>query len=359
MDDETKKHNTSIKAIANDLGLSPGTVSIVLNRRGDEMRISRSTQQRVLEYAKNVNYQPNIYAKRLRKSKKNTSNPIIVVFWPTNFNPNLLSRFFSGVNTFSENSPIGLEIMIQPYRTDEISKFVDHVSRNYYSGAIIMGLSEKDVGFMLDQKFDIPIVLFNRVSNNYSAVCVDDFESGTMAADLFYKRGHKHAAIIGYGLISRSTALKRSGFLCTVAEKGITLEIDDIIDSELSYQGGATAVDQLVARYPDYSKLPTAIFIQDGIMAIGAIAAFQRHGIQIPDDIEILSYGDNPQEAFTTPSLTSIHMPVEEMSYDCIRILLDLIQQGSFHHYTTMHPTSFIFRESCGDANSVYISRKP
>lgn len=356
MNDEMKKDNTSIKAIAQELGLSPGTISIVLNRRGDEMRISRSTQQKVLDYAKNVNYQPNIYAKRLRKSQKNSSGQIIVVYWPTNFNPNLLSRFFSGVNTFSETSTINVEIMIQPYRTDEINKFVDHVSRNFYSGAIIMGLSEKDVNFMLDKKFDIPIVLFNRVSNHYSAVCVDDFESGSMAAELFYKRGHRHAAIIGYGLFSRSAALKRSGFLCTMAENGIAMDLGDVIDSELSYQGGAVAVEKLIANHPDH--LPTALFVQDGIMAIGALAAFQRHGIKIPDDIEILSYGDNPQEGYTTPSLTSIHMPVEEMSFDCIRILLDLIQQGSMHHYTTMHPTSFIFRESCGDANGVYTPRK-
>lgn len=353
-----KKNLSSIKSIAQELNLSPGTISIILNRRGDEMRISPATQQRVLEYAKNINYQPNIYAKRLRKSQKNDSVPIIVVFWPTNFNPHLLSRFFSGVNTFSENSTTRVEIMIQPYRMDEISKFVDYVSRNYYSGAIIMGLSERDVNCIAEMTFNVPIVLFNRVSDKYSAVCVDDFESGSQAAELFCKRGHCRVGIIGYGLLSRSAVLKRTGFLNTMSERGVRLDSGDIIDGELSYQGGAMAAEKLISYHENHlDQMPTALFAQDGIMAIGALTTFKKHNIDVPGDLEILSYGDNPQDGYTVPALTSIRMPVEEMSYDCIRILLDLIRTGSPQHYTTVHPISFIFRESCGDTNSVFVKR--
>jgi DNA-binding LacI/PurR family transcriptional regulator len=347
-----KNDSISLKAIAKELGLSPGTISIVLNHRGDEMRISQATQQKILEYTKSVNYQPNIYAKRLRKSLKNKSVPLIVVFWPTNFNPNLLSRFFIGVNSYLECSAQRIEIMVQPYRTNEISKFVDNVQRDYCSGAIIMGLSEKDVDYLAEKNFDLPIVLFNRVSDKYSTVCVDDFDSGCRTAELFLKRGHRHMAIIGYGLSSRPAVLKRSGFICALAGKGILMDENDVIDGELSYQGGANTAERLIEKH--HGPMPTALFFQDGVMAIGALTVFQKHGIRVPEDMEILSYGDNPQEAYTIPTLTSVHMPVEEMSYDCIKILLDIIVSGSPQHHTTMHPISFIFRESCGSADTLF-----
>ena len=84
-------------------------------------------------------------------------------------------------------------------------------------------------------------------------------------------------------------------------------------------------------------------------MAIGALPVFHRHGIGIPGDMEIISYGDNPQDAYTVPSLTSIRMPLEDMSRDCMKILFDILNGDVKQQITLMRPISIVFRESCGD----------
>ena len=72
-----------IRQIAERLQLSPGTVSIVLNGRGDSMRISKATQQRVQAMAKEMNYQPNMNARRLRQAAGEKASYIIgvMIFW--------------------------------------------------------------------------------------------------------------------------------------------------------------------------------------------------------------------------------------------------------------------------------------
>ncbi len=343
---------TNIQAIADKLGLSIGTVSIVLNGRGTEMRVSKETQKRVLAMARELNYVPNMYAKRLRQSSSKGGKHIVVVFWPTGSNPILIGRFFDGLQHVMAYQKQEVEITLQPYQNDYLSLYADAFSKNLYSGAILMGLSEKDVAFINDQQFNIPFVLFNRMTNNCSAVCVDDFEIGTQAALLFSARGHKHVGIVTLNRQSRSTQLKLSGFITAAVENRLTLSPEMIVQGEQTYEAGVNAMQSLLANDP--KRLATAFFFQESILAVGALRYLHTRGIRVPEDVEILSYGDNPQDAFGVPSLTSIHMPIEEMSRDCLLILLKQLESPAENPSTIIHPFHFVFRESCGDLNGTF-----
>lgn len=83
-----------IRQIAERLQLSPGTVSIVLNGRGDSMRISKATQQRVQAMAKEMNYQPNMNARRLRQAAGEKASYIIAVYWCNDFWMSCWGNFF-------------------------------------------------------------------------------------------------------------------------------------------------------------------------------------------------------------------------------------------------------------------------
>ena len=349
-----KTNQSTVNSIAQVLGLSAGTVSIVLNGRGDEMRISEATQKRVMEYAKEINYQPNIYAKRLRKTGQRRNLPIIAVFWPANFSSAMVTRFFHGVMNFKDTDGREAEIMLQPYLPTELEKSAEFLSSEYYSGAVLMGLTDKDVSFVVHSSFDIPIVLLNRASDRCSSVGVDDFEIGASVARLFIQRGHKKLGLITYGSASsRAATLRRSGFLSTAYENSIYTDINHIVESEgMSFEEGKKAAEELIRR--NEGNLPTAVFIQDSSLAIGALPVFKKHGIEIPRDMEIVSFGDNPQDAYTIPSLTSVRMPLEEMSGECLRIIFDALRGNNKKHTTSINPVSMVFRESCGDANGSF-----
>ena len=83
-------------------------------------------------------------------------------------------------------------------------------------------------------------------------------------------------------------------------------------------------------------------------MAVAALAEFHRAGIVIPDQMEILTYGDHDAEKYSVPSLSTVKLPVEEMAAACIRLVMGRILDPSGKPKSLEFETPFIFRESCG-----------
>ena len=352
---KSNSNNSTIKAIARELNLSIGTVSIVLNGRGNEMRISEATQKRILDYAKEIDYQPNLYARRLRKVAHNNL-PIIAVFCAA-FNPFLISRFFDGVLDYKKTAEEDVEIMLHPFTVNELEKHKEFLSSIYYHGAIIMGLSEKDLEFVNNSSFDIPIVLLNRSTEIYSSVCVDDYGVGQKVASIFAGRGHKRVSVMTYGRnSSRAADLRLSGFLSSSLQYRLELPPGGLVDCESSYEGGKYGAKQLVEKCRE--NMPTALFIQDCTIACGALRAFHDAGIRIPEDMEIITYGDNTMDNYTIPSLTSIHSPLEKMSTECIEIVVNIIKGSQKKKTCSIHPVSVVIRESCGEEGGTFIPGK-
>ncbi len=136
-----------IKKIAEQVGMSQSTVSIVLNGRGDEMRISKDTQKRIQEVAKSLNYRPNIYARRLRNAAEKQPNQIIAVFWNDTYMGDTMSRFFLGAANAIEKNGYGVEFMIQLFTGGKLEKYKDMMSVQKYNGIIIAGASTEHKDF--------------------------------------------------------------------------------------------------------------------------------------------------------------------------------------------------------------------
>lgn len=112
------KGNKQITEIANQLGLSPGTVSVVLNGRGDKVRISKATQKRVKDAAREMGYQPNIYARRLRNSGIEETSQVIAVFGIQDMRMILWGVFSVGCSIFQTAKAIVWNFMFICLNTD-------------------------------------------------------------------------------------------------------------------------------------------------------------------------------------------------------------------------------------------------
>jgi DNA-binding LacI/PurR family transcriptional regulator len=335
---------TGINEIAEKLGMSVSTVSIVLNGRGDDLRISKTTQKRILDYCKELNYQPNIYARRLRASGREETPPVIALFIPMQTNGIMIGRFLNGMQSIPEISTHKIEIILQPFNNNQLSTCAAMITRNHYSGAIIVGMSTKDEKFIYNTDFNIPIVLLNRSCRRHSVVCVDNDYIGRIAAELFQRTGHNRVAMVlpeeqTGPLNQRSTSFQKK-----CRELKLYLPEQNIIRDDMTYSGGKRAIERLLAgRKEDF---PTAIFFLESSMAIGSLPVFHEAGIQIPRDVQLLSYGDNGQEQVTIPSLSSIRMPTEDMSSSCIRILLKFLSTNQWDHTIIKHESPIVLRES-------------
>lgn len=102
-----------IKNIADKLGLSVSTVSVVLNGRGDQVRISKETQKKVLNAAKEINYQPNIYARRLRQAANEEAPYVLALFWRRDNLNSRLGRFLEGIFQTIDLKELKIELVVR------------------------------------------------------------------------------------------------------------------------------------------------------------------------------------------------------------------------------------------------------
>lgn len=336
---------STIKEIAEKTNLSIGTVSLVLNGRGDAMRISKKTQQRILEAAQGIGYLPNVSARRLRHLA-GRNIPVIATFWPPDLSADVLGRFIMGAQSSILEQEYEFEMSIQPYKRSAIHKIKELCDSGMFNGAILTGISTEEQRYLEENPLSVPAVLFNRRSTIYNSVHVDSYEIGRKTAELFAARGHKKVgSIVPSHLKTSAYHSRQEGFEDGCKKYGLELEKRHILVAEMTMEGGITAAWNIVESG---GALPTAIFFPLSIMAAAALPVFQRAGIKIPDEMEIMTYGDYEIEKYSVPSLSAVKFPVEEMGKACIRLVMESIQGSGAQSKSIVFDTPFVFRESCG-----------
>ena len=343
-----KKKNTAtvqIKQIAEKLGVSTGTVSIVLNGRGDQMRISKSTQKRILDMAREVNYQPNIYARRLRKSAEEEAPYIIAVFWREEYLDDLLARFLKGLYHTIKNHSLNVELVLQPYDFGNLEIYHRYLNSNHFNGAIIGGVSNEDQLYLEQNEFDIPIVLVGRSTKKYNSVLIDYYEAGVTCANLFSKRKHRTAGLIGVAKKGKSVQLIELAFKETCKETNIHLDPGYI--SYCEERDFASGYESAMTILSNENK-PTAIFAMDGRNAVGVLKACKTMGLNVPTDIEILVFGENEYFSYSDPTISTIQQPMEQFAESSLNMILMSIKNKVDIPMIQELAPIFNFRESCG-----------
>lgn len=344
---ENRKNNTAVqmKEIAEKLGVSSGTVSIVLNGRGDQMRISQATQRRIRDMAKEMNYQPNIYARRLRKSAEEEAPYIIAVFWREEYLDDLLGRFFKGLYQTIKQNNLNMELVLQPYDFGNLNKYKYSINSNHFSGAIIGGISDEDQLFLEQNEFDIPIVLIGRSTKKYNSVLIDYYDTGESCANLFYTRSHKTVGLIGLSTKGKSVQVIEQAFQETCKERGMRIDTDYIsYCKERDFESGYQSAMKILSN----EVKPSALFIMDGSNALGVLKACKTAGLKVPMDMELLIFGDNEYFGYSEPSLTTIQQPMEQFAEISLNMILVNINNEVDHPLIQELNPIFHFRESCG-----------
>jgi DNA-binding LacI/PurR family transcriptional regulator len=331
----------SIKEVAAAAKVSSGTASVVLNGRGDELRISQATQKRIWEVAKSLGYRPNISARRLR-SGDDTGVPVIALFWTLDTRSLLMSRFLRGIQ--AQFSKWEFDLLIQPFEASKLKNVESLNTVTRFNGAIITNATEEDEEFLNTADLNVPIVLHLRDSLKYSSVNIDNYRSGMEVARLFASRGHVNVGLIVPNVSSSAIRLRKEGFISGAEQYGLTLTPDNIIHQDFSEEGGVQGTFQMFGS----NKNPTAIFVLSDQMATGTLFALHQLGVRVPEDVEIVGHDNYDSARYTIPSLSTIHLPVEEMAGSCIELLMNIMSHRLESPQSISFDTHLIVRNSCG-----------
>jgi DNA-binding LacI/PurR family transcriptional regulator len=313
---DKKPHKpVTLKAVAQHLGLTPGTVSTVLNSAPSSRSIPAHTKNRIYAAAKELNYRPNFFARSLRKKR----------------------TYMIGVIAEEIGDPYGAMIIsgIEEYLRQKDYFFLTVVHRHQaellklYSRLLIErgveGLITVDT--ILHEAPVLPTVAVGGHGEmpGVTNIVLDHHRAALLALNHLSELGHKRIAFMKGNPVS-SDSIARWQAICEVAQQ-LGVEIDpeltvqiDIDDS--TPQLGYPFAKQLLARKKPF----TALFAFNDHSAIGAIRAFQDCGLRVPQDISVMGFDDIAASAFNTPSLTTIRQPLREMGQVAAKTLVERIE---------------------------------
>lgn len=334
---------STIKELAAHLGVSVSTVSVVLRGEAQQRKISQSTQDKIWQAAHEMGYMPNISARRLRNPAEDP-NLVIAIFWASDFRAPMMIRFLRGVQKEILGTPNKYEIIIHPYKNNELNKEKSLRELSMFNAAIVCNASEVDMEFLNKTSFHLPIVLYNRHSEKFCTVTVNDISLGSIPAEIFRARGHRKMAVLTSGSAFTGMNVRTRSFLDTGEKIGLIKAA--VIEQDNSMAGGYLGAKMLC----EMADMPDCLFCASDAMAIGALRAFHEANIKIPQEIELISVGngDKEQEEYSYPSLSVVHIPMEKMAQSCFQLLMDLIDRKVLPPHSIELPVDYIQRESCG-----------
>lgn len=336
----------TIKQIAQELHISPSTVSIVLGGKGAERKISQETQRRIFDTAAAMGYQPNIAARSLRGGV-GADELQIAMFWAQDFRASMMVRFWDGLRYALQDQQRPIRLVIYPYNNDHLRDIRALTSASDCHAAIICNASYADLQFLQDTQLAIPVVLYNRECPGYCSVIVDDAAMGALAARALTDQGCKTAAILTSPPVFEGMTVRAQGFALEGGRHG--MEMPATIFCENSIHGGCEAARRRLASSWK-EALPDGLFCGSAMIAHGVIRALWESGLpreQWPRLVAV-GNGNEDQDQNSVPSLSVVHLPMEEMAGECLRLLLALMAGEVPTPVTHMLKVSYRPRESCG-----------
>lgn len=332
----------TIKDVAKMAGVSVSTVSIIINNKANERKISIETQRKVQDVIRQLNYQPSVAAKRLRS---NVSDSYTVgVFWASDFRTAYLSRLMMGLQSEMLKIKMPLDIVICPYVADNLHLEKKLYNTNAYNAILLANTSEKDDEFIHKNIISTPTVLYNRESHIYHTVGIDNELAGKKAAMHLISTGIKSAAMICHKSLYVGMTKRNKGFYKTCLENNVDIDKEKIIFINSTMKEGAEAAQKMLEE----KELPDAIFCDSDSIAQGLMYTFNRNNIHVPKDVQVISMGMASMDynQYYTPSITVVDVPMEMLAAKCLRLLKGVASHQITEPKHEIYDTQLILRES-------------
>ena len=315
---------TTIKDVANRAGVSPSTVSLVLNKR--PVPISQTTRDAVIRAAKELHYRPNQLAVGLVTKKTNTIGLIIPdnsnVFFACYSNKIEIAASRMGYNIIFGNTNNDTKKTLE-YLQIFADRGVDGIilTQSEFSSA-----EETERCLTIVRELPIPVVLIDRVPTGSTEeyVILDHFEGGYIAFKHLLDMGHRRIGCITGSMTLSSVAERLDGCKKALAEAGIPYNPALTYEGDLQLQTGVEALPYLLGQNV------TAIFAFNDMIAYGIYKELRNYKLKIPGDLSVVGFDDIFFSDIIQPPLTTVAQPLGEMAEAAVLRLLDIIN-GNTH----------------------------
>ena len=312
-----KQHRTSLKDLADKLGVSIATVSRALR---DSHEVGEAMTARVKALAKQMNYRPNPFAQSLRKEAPKVIGVIV---------PNLVTHYFAavldGVEDYASKkgySVISANSHESHLREDRaIDNFLDmHVE------GIIACLAQDTVDYSqyeMLHKMGEPLVFFGRtcLEDKFSTVVANGDVAAQEATQHLIDKGSRRIAFIGGPNTLNMVRRRKHGYLQALRENRIPIDRSLVICDKIDFDIARSHTVELLKS----EHRPDAILAFNDIITYAAFDAIKSCELHIPEDVAIIGFTDGDSAAFVTPKLSAIMDQAHETGCKACQLLLENI----------------------------------
>lgn len=333
----------TLKQIAEKLNISITTVSKALKDYPD---VSKKTRKLVRETASMLNYKPNSFAVNLRTKESKTIGLII---------PEIVHHFFSSVikGIISQAEKKGyLVITLQSNESYELEKKQIELLLSKRVDGILISLANDTADYKHLTEIienEIPLVMFDKIAKvvKCSKVIIDDRKAAYKATQHLIDIGCKRIAHFRGPLLPQNSIDRFLGYKQALLDNQIPYDSSLVyLLNDMSFEEGKFYANQLLQDHKDVD----GIFINTDLVAIGAIKEFNKQGVKVPEQINIVGFSNWFMASVISPSLTTINQPGFEMGKKAFKLLYNEIkdkkEKKSIVYREEILETALVIRDS-------------
>lgn len=328
----------TINDVCKAAGVSKATVSRVLNQTG---QVKASTREAVLQAMSTLGYQPNVLAQALATNSANAIGLILPQFQGSYFG-SLLHQAAQGAEQArktllvmdSHDNAAGELAAVRSLltqRCDAIMLYSRHLSNHELAS--------------LQSDVSVPLIVLNRTLEEVGlhSFGFEQHQAASLAINHLLELGHRRIACITSPLDSDTGQQRFAAYQSGLQQAGIELNHTLVVEGDNSMLAGYAAVQRLLEQQSEFS----AIFACNDDMALGAMRALYEHAILVPNQVSVMGIDDEPAAAYSVPNLSTISLPIEQLTKDAVALALHLAEgKGSDDAKIHRYLGKLVLRES-------------
>lgn len=329
----------TLKMVAQHLGLTPGTVSAVLNNAPSARSIPQETKARIRAAAKELNYRPNFFARTLRNKRTYTIGVIA-----EEIGDSYGAAVISGIEQYLRKRDYFFLTVAHRHNPELFHRYSQILSERGVEGIIT-------VDTIIQEPPALPVVAVagHGKIKGVTNIVLDHERAAVLALNYLKEQKHERIAWMKGNPLSADSQERWAG-ICRIAEQNglrIDPELTVQIDTEdATPMLGYPFANELLSRKKPF----TALFAYNDISAIGSIKALQEHGLRVPQDVSVMGFDDIPAAAFYSPSLTTVRQPLNRMGEVAAQTLLERIEGKQDYPAEIAIEPELVIRESTARA---------
>jgi DNA-binding LacI/PurR family transcriptional regulator len=305
----------TLRQVADQVGLSRGTVSAVLNDSPAARAIPKHTKDRIIAAAQELNYRPNFFARTLRNKRTFTIGVIT-----EEIGDPYGAMVISGVEAFLSARKYFFLTVVHRHNPEMLQQYTGILLARGVEGFITV-----DTSVSHPPPLPTVAVAGHRRMKGVTNIVLDHVQAALEVLKHLFGLGHRNIAFLR-GQTFSSDSADRWRAICGVCSElrisvqpELTVQLDD---DDPSPTLGYRATRELLSRKRPF----TALFAYNDISAIGAIRAIRESGLGVPEDVSVVGFDDIREAAYHLPSLTTVRQPLREMGEIAARTLVDRIE---------------------------------